>query len=90
MVQPSEGERYYLCTLLTHVRGVTSFNDLKTVNGYACSSFKEACFRLSLLQDDDEWNACLLEASAVQSGKRLRSLFASIFLFCQPVNPEIL
>jgi len=54
MVQPSEGERYYLRTLLTHVRGATSFDNLKTVNGYICSSFKEACIRLSLLQDDDE------------------------------------
>ena len=69
MVQSSEGERYYLRTLLTHVRGATSFDNLKTVNGYICSSFKEACIHLSLLQDDEEWNACLLEASAVQSGK---------------------
>ena len=90
MVQPSEGERYYLRILLTRVRGATSFDDLKTVEGCNCSSFKEACIRLSLLQDDDEWNACLLEASAVQSGKQLRNLFASILLFCQPVNPEVL
>ncbi|GES88499.1 uncharacterized protein LOC112012066 [Rhizophagus clarus] len=90
MVQPSEGERYYLCILLTHVRGATSFENLKTIDGYTCGSFKEACIRLSLLQDDDEWNACLLEASAIQSGKQLRHLFVSILLFCQPVNPEIL
>ena len=90
MVQPSEGERYYLRILLTRVRGATSFDDLKTVEGCNCNSFKEACIRLSLLQDDDEWNACLLEASAVQSGKQLRNLFASILLFCQPVNPEVL
>ena len=90
IVQPSEGERYYLRILLTRVRGATSFDDLKTVEGCNCNSFKEACIRLSLLQDDDEWNACLLEASAVQSGKQLRNLFASIFLFCQPVNPEVL
>ena len=69
MVQPSEGERYYLRTLLTHVKGSTSFNDLKTVNGYLCRTFKEACICLSLLQDDNEWDACLLEASAIQSEK---------------------
>ena len=90
IVQPSEGERYYLRTLLTHVKGPTSFNDLKTVNGYTCNTFKEACIRLSLLQDDNEWDECLLEASTIKSGKQLRHLFASILLFCQPINPEIL
>jgi hypothetical protein len=90
IVQPSESERYYLRTLLTHIRGAISFENLKTIDGYTCRSFKEAYIRLSLFQNDDEWNACLLEASAIQSGKQLRHLFASILLFCQPVNPEIL
>ena len=90
MVQPSEGERYYLHILLTYVKCPTSFDDLKTVNGYTCRTFKEACICLSLLQDDNEQDECLLEASAVQTGKQLRYLFASILLFCQSVNPEIL
>ena len=54
MVQLSEGERYYLRTLLTHVKGSTSFNDLKTVNGYVCRTFKETCIHLLLLQDDNK------------------------------------
>ena len=56
MVQPSEGERYYLRILLTHIKGATSFNNLKTINGYVCRTFKETCIHLGLLQDDAEWN----------------------------------
>jgi hypothetical protein len=88
MVQPSEGERYYLRILLTHVKGPTSFDNLKTVNGYICNTFKEACIHLGLLQDDAEWNACLCEASQIKTGQQLRHLFAMILLFCQPSAPE--
>ena len=90
MVHPSEGEKYYLRILLTHVRGATSFNDLKTVNGHICGTFKEACIYLGLLQDDIEWNACLYEASQIKTGQQLRHLFATLLLFCQPTTPELL
>ncbi|GET67424.1 uncharacterized protein LOC104885245 [Rhizophagus irregularis DAOM 181602=DAOM 197198] len=90
MVQPSEGERYYLRMLLTHVRGASSFDDLKTVEGHVCGSFKEACIRLGLLQDDTEWDVCLREACCIRMGQQLRLLFATILIFCQPAAPEIL
>jgi PIF1-like helicase/Helitron helicase-like domain at N-terminus len=88
MVQPSEGERYYLRILLTYIKGATSFNDLKTVNGYIYKNFKEACICLGFLQDDAEWDTCLREASQIKSGQQLRHLFAMILLFCQPAAPE--
>jgi len=90
MVQPTEGKRYFLRILLTHISGATSFNNLKTVNGQICRTFKEACIRLGLLQDDSEWNTCLYEASAMQTGKQLRHLFAMILLICQPLASELL
>ena len=88
MVQPSEGERYYLRILLTHIKGATSFNNLKTINGYVCRTFKETCIHLGLLQDDAEWNTCLHEATQIKTGKQLRHLFAMILLYCQPTTPE--
>ncbi|GES86437.1 ATP-dependent DNA helicase PIF6-like [Rhizophagus clarus] len=66
------------------------FDDLKTVNGYICSTFKEACILLGLLEDDAEWNICLYEASQIKTGQQLRHLFALILLYCQPATPEIL
>ena len=69
IVQPSEEDRYFLRILLTRIRDATSFKDLRTVNRDLCSSFKEACIRLGLLQDDTEWDICLHEASELHTGK---------------------
>ncbi|CAB4418715.1 unnamed protein product [Rhizophagus irregularis] len=90
MVQPSEGERYYLRILLTHIKGATSFDDLKSINGYVCNTFKEACILLNLLEDDTEWDICLHEASQIKTGQQLRHLFVMILLYCQPTAPETL
>ena len=90
MVQPIEGERYYLRILLTHVIGATSFDDLKTINGQICRTFKEACTHLGLLQDDNGWDTCLYEASNIQIRKQLCHLFAIILLICQPLALELL
>jgi len=42
---PAEGERYYLHVLLNHVAGKTSYEDLLTVDGRLCGSFREAIER---------------------------------------------
>ena len=61
-------ECFYLCTLLTVVRGSTSFKDLKSFQGVEYPTFKEACLACGLLEDDQEWRLCLQEASAIQTG----------------------
>jgi hypothetical protein len=43
LANPLEGERFYLRMLLLHVKGATSFADLKTVGGKVLNTFKDAC-----------------------------------------------
>ncbi|XP_074346471.1 uncharacterized protein LOC141685257 [Apium graveolens] len=57
------GELWYLRLLLPNVRGPTSFDALKTVNGVCCRTFKEACKQLGLLDDDNEWHSVLKDCS---------------------------
>jgi hypothetical protein len=61
-VSPSASERYFLRTLLTKVKGVVSFEVLRTINGVVHDTFKLACIAFGLYDSDDEWNACLEEA----------------------------
>ena len=89
MAHPSEGEKYYLRMLLYFVPGATSFEELRSFNNNIMT-FKEACNAHNLLQDDTEWEKCLEEGAAIQTGRCLRQLFASILLFCEPTNIALL
>ena len=75
-VHPSQKECFYLCILLHEVRGPKSFEDLRTVCGELCSTYREACLKRSLLEDDAHWNTALSEAAISQSPASLRNLFA--------------
>jgi hypothetical protein len=85
-VHPTSGERYYLWMLLNVVCGATSFEDLCTVDGHVCATFKEACQARGLLENDQEWAQALEEASHWATGRRLRDLFASVLLFNEVIN----
>lgn len=86
-VSPLDRERYFLRLLLLNVRGPTSFENLRTVNGITCGTFEETARARGLLENDEEWSRCLEEASRYQSAKSLRDLFAIILVFCNPQNP---
>jgi len=47
--------------LLLTIKGATSFDDLRTVNGKVCQSFSTACLTLGLIEDDDEWKRAMNE-----------------------------
>ena len=88
---PSSGERFYLRTLLTNIRGAVSFEDLRTYKEgpqrHICATFREACIRYGLLEDDNEWRQCLQEAGDMASGRQLRNLFVIILRDCGPSDP---
>ena len=86
-ISPRQGECFYLRLLLHHVRGPQSFSDLRNVNGDLCGSFREACFKLGLLEDDNQYHMAMEEASVSNSAASLRSFFAVILTWCEPSNP---
>ncbi|TFY55103.1 hypothetical protein EVG20_g9444 [Dentipellis fragilis] len=89
-VRPTEGERFYLRTLLTVVKGATGWDDLRSYNGITYPTFRDACLARGLLEHDDEWRQCLLEASAMRTGDSLRRLFSVILEHCEPSQPGVL
>jgi hypothetical protein len=80
---PAEGERYFLRVLLNHVRGPTSFEDLKTVEGIICPTFREACEKRGLIETDKTIDDCLCESATFQMPCALRRLFATILVHCE-------
>ena len=58
--------------LLHIIRGAQSYKDLRTVNSTVHDSFKLACSELGLLDDDNEWDNAISEASSWATGHQLR------------------
>jgi len=86
-VHPDSFECFFLRLLLHTIRGPTSFEALRTVNGRICATFREACQLSGLLEDDNQWDATMSEAAKVQSPARLRNLFVILLITCAPSNP---
>ena len=89
-VSPTAGECFFLCTLLTTIKGPTSWENLRTFDGKIHPTFHDACLARGLLENDDEWRQCLSEASLTHVGESLRRLFSLILRHCQPSQPDVL
>lgn len=74
-VHPNNTECFYLWMLLHTVRGPTSFNDLRTVEGVLHLTYQSACRALGLLEDDSHWDETLREAFVSYSPSKLHQLF---------------
>ena len=90
-IHPLNSECYHLRLLLHTIRGPTSFESLKTVEGITHPTFQAACKALGLLEDDGHWNETLKDAALCLNPERMRrQLFATILVFCNISNtPEL-
>ena len=77
-IMPNAGELSFLRLLLNHVPGATPFAYLRAVEGTEYATYQQACIRRGLLQDDDEWQACFMEAVGYYIAARLRLLLCTI------------
>lgn len=89
-ISPRCGELFYLRLLLNYVRGATSYEDIRTVNGQLHDSFFEACIARHIIRHDQEYRRCLEEARLTLIRTEFRNLFINLLLFCNIENPLIL
>ncbi|XP_055924684.1 uncharacterized protein LOC129956768 [Argiope bruennichi] len=85
---PKNVEYFYLRLLLLDVRGPTSFESLRTVNGIVRSTFRTACQEFNLLENDNHWDMTMAEATISASPNQISVLFAVILSTCFPSNPR--
>jgi hypothetical protein len=71
------------------VKGLTSFDDLRTVDGQLLE-WKEACVALGLTESDKYADEILDEGRHMQGGFGLRYLFVMVPLELQPVDHLVL
>lgn len=86
-VHPTNDECFYLRLLLVNVRGPTSFENIRTVDGVLCATYREACQSLQLLEDHTHWDHTLGDAILSAHPKQVRTLFAIIIATCFPSRP---
>ncbi|XP_061347924.1 uncharacterized protein LOC133293370, partial [Gastrolobium bilobum] len=70
----NNGEDSYLRTLLNFQRGCTSYEDLRTINGVVFPTFKDACYSLGLLVDDNEYIDAIKEANAILTEESIKNI----------------
>jgi len=79
-VPPSTGELYYLRRMLTIVKGLLSYEHIRTVDNILYSTFREACESLGFLATDKEYVEAIKETKDWGTGNYLRKLFITMLL----------
>ena len=86
-VSHRDPERARLRLLLTVVRGSTSYENLRTVDGTIYPTFTAAAIALGLLEDDNEWIRLFEHAITFAHPLSLRNTFACILLNSEVRDP---
>ncbi|XP_036322284.1 uncharacterized protein LOC118736293 [Rhagoletis pomonella] len=72
---------------MLNVRGPTSFISVRTVRGEVFATYREACQKIQLLENDMHWEYTLADAVQSSYPHQLRTLFAIVISTCFPSNP---
>lgn len=81
---PSQIELFHLRILLLHIKGATSYKELRTVNNEVHPTFTAICLALGFIEDDEKWNRAMNEAKIWMMPKRFCNLFVRILIYCRP------
>ncbi|XP_019095563.1 PREDICTED: uncharacterized protein LOC109130455 [Camelina sativa] len=80
---------YYLRVLLNVQLGPQNFEDLKTVKGVVYSTYKEACYALGLMENDQEYIDDIVRTSFWASGNFVRRMFVVMLQSFSLSQPEL-
>ena len=62
-VHPTSRELYYMCLMLNEIRGATSYEDLRMINGVVYDTYESVCLALGIPGNDNEWINVLNQAA---------------------------
>lgn len=79
-IHPSKDECFHLRLILVNVRGPTSFQHLRFVNGELYGSYKQ------LLENVAHWDQTLIDAVISSKARQIRTMFSIIISSCFPSN----
>ncbi|XP_076908285.1 uncharacterized protein LOC143565080 [Bidens hawaiensis] len=77
-----------LGSYVNKVRGSTCFENFRTVDSEVCATYRDACYKRGLLDDDNEYIEAIEEGSSTATGYYLRILFATILITYSLSRPE--
>ena len=75
--------------MLNWVRGPTSYEDIRTVDGVLYPTYEDACYALGLMDDDKEFIEAIKDASDCSSATYARKLFARMLVSKSLSQPHV-
>jgi hypothetical protein len=76
-------------TLLNYDKGLTLYDEVKTLKNFKYDIFKDACFALGLLDDDKEFIDAVNQVAQWGTTGYLRKLFVALLISSQFSRSEV-